>query len=326
VTRLGLWLRGPWPSAGGTGSVEGSPEPRSANHTNHTGRTVVEGPSVIDRIVDLVGMAERSGFDSVWVTDEDPLAVPETPDPGLEAYSLLGALAARTEGVRLGALPVGIDNRAPSIVAKIVTGIDVISHGRGILTYGLGADDAVRGARVTEALRVGRALLEDEAPTFDGAFYSVVDAKNKPGPVQVGGIPVVVSIGGLVDLTTVAVSELTGLADAVVLPGRADDVRRAVARVRSSSPPTGVRPNTGVGPLQLIGIGPMAPATPSSRPEGGSTVPGVAAEVRALFDAGVDGCIVPVAITTPPGVLADIAAGLGGTASWKHPLGGDPAR
>ena len=213
VTRLGLWLTGSWPATGGTGAADGSP--------------------VLDRIAELSRLAEQSGFDSLWVTDRVPPIRPGSSGPAdPEAYSLLGALAARTHRARLGAIPVGVDRRPPALLAKIVTGIDVISHGRGVLTYGLGPPDAVRGARVNEVLRVGRALLEDDVPTFEGNFYSVVDAINRPGPVQEGGIPVVVFIEHPSDLATVAVTEFIGLADAVIVGGGTEDVRRVVDEVR----------------------------------------------------------------------------------------------
>jgi alkanesulfonate monooxygenase SsuD/methylene tetrahydromethanopterin reductase-like flavin-dependent oxidoreductase (luciferase family) len=330
VTRLGLWLRGSRPAPRGAERSDVPPGLPSVDPDNRSG---VVGPSMIDRMVDLVGVAAEAGFDSVWVTDQDSLAISETGGPMLEAYSLLGALATRTTGVRLGAIPVGLDSRAPSIVAKMVTGIDVISHGRAILTYGLGgADDPVRGARVTEAIRVGRALLEDEAPTFGGTFYSVLDARNKPGPVQMGGIPVVVSVEQLADLATVAVTEFVGLADAVLLAGPVEEVRRVVEEVRSmsSSSSSATEASEGVGSLQLIGVVPMPAVTAASSVRDshrGPTVPEVVAAVRDLLDAGLDGCIVALAITTPFEVLTAIGAGLAYSTEPSGPGtrgGGDP--
>ena len=48
-----------------------------------------------------------------------------------EAYTLLGALAARTEQVRLGTLVTGVTYREPALLAKAVTALDVISVGPG---------------------------------------------------------------------------------------------------------------------------------------------------------------------------------------------------
>ena len=49
----------------------------------------------------------------------------------LDAYTLLGALAARTSRVRLGAMVTGVTYRNPAHLAKIVTTLDVISAGPG---------------------------------------------------------------------------------------------------------------------------------------------------------------------------------------------------
>ncbi len=63
-----------------------------------------------------------------------PLGGPD--QPMLEAYTLLGALAARTQRVQLGTLVTGVTYRNPGILAKIVTTLDVISRGRAILGIG----------------------------------------------------------------------------------------------------------------------------------------------------------------------------------------------
>ena len=271
--------------------------------------------SVLDRVATLAEAAEQVGFDSVWVTDWVPSDTPvHAGHLGPEAYSLLGALAARTRVVRLGAVPLGEDRRPPSMVGKIVTGIDVISHGRAVLTYGLGAPDGGRGARTIEAIRVGRALLEDETPTFEGTFHRVVEAMNRPRPVQSGGVPVVVFFEHQADVSTVAVTEFAGLADAVIVDGTAGDLGRVVEAVRSAPARGGPGPGGAVGPLQVIGIGHlpgMAGFASAGDPEHGVAVPRASSLVQDLFDAGVDGCLVPVDLSTPVGSLAALVAASG---------------
>ena len=93
---------------------------------------------LFDHVAGLATAAEASGFDSVWVMDHFfQLRHSAGPDqPMLEAYTLLGALAARTERVQLGTLVTGVTYRNPGILAKIVTTLDVISKGRAILGIG----------------------------------------------------------------------------------------------------------------------------------------------------------------------------------------------
>ena len=89
-------------------------------------------------VVEMATAAEESGFDSVWVMDHffqlPPMGGPAA--PMLDSYTLLGALAARTSKVRLGAMVTGVTYRNPAHLAKIVTTLDVISAGRAILGIG----------------------------------------------------------------------------------------------------------------------------------------------------------------------------------------------
>src|SRR3954465_3975751 len=103
---------------------------------------------LFERIVAQVEAAEGAGFALVTVMDhfyQIRGVGPETNEM-LEAYTLLGALAARTSRVRLGTLVTGVTYRNPAVLAKEVTTLDVISGGRAIL--GIGAawnEDEHRG-------------------------------------------------------------------------------------------------------------------------------------------------------------------------------------
>src|SRR5436305_12616328 len=93
----------------------------------HAGATDAE---MFDRTLEHALAAEEGGFSSVWVMDHfwqlPALGGPD--EPILEAYTMLGALAARTERVQLGTLVTGVTYRNPARPAKMVTQLYVGPH------------------------------------------------------------------------------------------------------------------------------------------------------------------------------------------------------
>jgi len=84
---------------------------------------------MFERIAETAAAAEESRFDSFWVMDHYHQIAnigPET-EPMLEAYTLLGGVAARTSRIRLGAMVTGVTYRNPAFLAKVVTTLDVVS-------------------------------------------------------------------------------------------------------------------------------------------------------------------------------------------------------
>src|ERR1700754_1767424 len=92
--------------------------------------------------------AESAGLDTVWVADHliqsDPASRPD--EPMLEAYTTLGFLAGQTRTIRLGTMVTGATFRAPALLIKAVTTLDVLSRGRAWL--GIGAGDQTDEASV----------------------------------------------------------------------------------------------------------------------------------------------------------------------------------
>ena len=151
--------------------------------------------------------AESAGFDSVFVMDHFyQLPMLGTPDqPMLEAYSALAALATATERVQLGTLVTGNTYRNPTLLAKTITTLDVISQGRAILGIGtgwfelehdqLGFDFGTftdRFNRLDEALQIILPMLKGERPTFSGTYYRASEALANPRyrdhiPLMIGG-------------------------------------------------------------------------------------------------------------------------------------------
>ncbi|TVS88981.1 LLM class F420-dependent oxidoreductase [Mycobacterium helveticum] len=151
--------------------------------------------------------AESAGFDSVFVMDHFyQLPMLGSPDqPMLEAYTALGALATATERVQLGTLVTGNTYRNPTLLAKTITTLDVVSRGRAILGIGTGwfelEHDQLgfefgtftdRFDRLDEALQIILPMLKGERPTFSGTWYRATEALANPRyrdhiPLMIGG-------------------------------------------------------------------------------------------------------------------------------------------
>lgn len=151
--------------------------------------------------------AEAAGFDSVFVMDHFyQLPGLGTPDqPMLEAYTALGGLATATERVQLGTLVTGNTYRNPTLLAKAITTLDVMSQGRAILGIGTGwyelEHDSLgyefgtftdRFNKLGEALEIILPMLRGERPTVEGKYYRAKEAMAEPRfrdhiPLMIGG-------------------------------------------------------------------------------------------------------------------------------------------
>ena len=151
--------------------------------------------------------AEEGGFDSIFVMDHFyQLPMIGSPDqPMLEAYTALGALATATERVQLGTLVTGNTYRNPTLLAKIITTLDVVSAGRAVLGIGAGwfelEHDQLgfefgtftdRFNRLEEALSIILPMIRGERPTVSGNWYRTQEAMAEPRlrdhiPLLIGG-------------------------------------------------------------------------------------------------------------------------------------------
>lgn len=283
---------------------------------------------LFERVSEVARAAEEAGFDAFFVMDhfQQIPSVGAVEEPMLECYTLLGAVAARTSRIRLGALVTGLVYRNPALLAKVVTTLDVVSAGRAIL--GIGAawneDEATRYGydwpptgerfdRLEDALRICRAMFAGTRATIEGRFHSVREALNVPPPVQPGGPPILV--GGAGERRTLRL--VARYADACNLFGGVDEVRAKLAVLRRHCEEVGRDPativKTRLGTLVLAPTMEEAERRQRERARrlgvdeevlrARSTVgdpDAVAGQVQAFFDAGLDGLIFNLPAGSPP--------------------------
>jgi alkanesulfonate monooxygenase SsuD/methylene tetrahydromethanopterin reductase-like flavin-dependent oxidoreductase (luciferase family) len=153
-------------------------------------------------------------IEHAWLFDH-LMPIGGDPDgPIFEGWTLLSALAAQTQRVRLGLLVTSNRFRPPAMLAKIAATVDIVSGGR--LDFGIGAgsrpsllmarreydanglpfhDSAYAVGSLAEACTVIRRLwTEDEPFDFQGTYVQLTGAFCNPKPVQRPRPPIL--IGG----------------------------------------------------------------------------------------------------------------------------------
>ncbi|MDP9269386.1 MAG: TIGR03560 family F420-dependent LLM class oxidoreductase [Chloroflexota bacterium] len=163
------------------------------------------------RTVEVAQLADRLGFESIWLFDHFHTVPRPTDELTFESFTSLSALAALTGRVRLGHVVICNGYRNPALVAKMASTMDVISGGRmelGIgagwkrdewLAYGYGFPETrERLAGLRDGLEVITAMLAPGRTvhaTYAGEHASVTDAVNLPKPLQ-AHLPIMVGGNG----------------------------------------------------------------------------------------------------------------------------------
>ncbi|NKY86798.1 LLM class flavin-dependent oxidoreductase [Nocardia veterana] len=148
--------------------------------------------------------------------------------PVLEGWTLLSALAAQTERLRLGLLVANNRIRHPALLAKMAATVDIVSGGR--LDFGIGVGGFPRSdprfetmvapeyaaygipvgswrsavASFGEACEIVRRLWTEEVFDFAGQHYRLTGAQCDPRPVQRPHPPILIAGSGASILPVVA--------------------------------------------------------------------------------------------------------------------------
>jgi hypothetical protein len=177
-------------------------------------------------------LAERSGWDGVFVWEAAY---------GIDAWTLLAAMAARTERVKLGTMLTPLPWRRPWKVASQVVTLDQLSNGRAILAVGLGAIDNFLGNTGEELDRKTRAAMMDEGIDLIKGLWR--------GELTYSGIHYKMDLSGRTDLAQTALPAQSNIPIWVVAAWPSDKSMTRVLRC------DGLLPN-------LIGGGPGTPIEP----------------------------------------------------------------
>lgn len=152
--------------------------------------------------IDLAVRAEQAGWDGLFVWDHvvhDKSVPRDIADP----WILLAAAAAATARIRLGPMLTPVARRRVAKLAREVTTLDRLSHGRTIFGAGLGApladefgsfgeptDPRLLAARLDEGLAALDRLWSGERVDIHGEHVTIDDVTMTPTPVQRPRVPV----------------------------------------------------------------------------------------------------------------------------------------
>jgi F420-dependent oxidoreductase-like protein len=157
-------------------------------------------PDPVDKwakAVETAQLAERLGYDGVWVYDHFHNIPRPAHETVFECWTVLAAISQRTERVRLGQMVTCAAYRSPAYLAKVGATVDVVSGGR--LDFGIGAGwyehefnaygygfppAKDRLGVLRETVDIVRSMWTEPDTTYDGRHFQLSGAQCDPKPVQ----------------------------------------------------------------------------------------------------------------------------------------------
>jgi probable F420-dependent oxidoreductase len=230
--------------------------------------------------------AEELGYPSLWTFQR--LLSPVDASWGEQYRSVqdpvvtMSYLAGLTSRIRLGVAVINLPFYSPVVLAKQLSTLDILAHGRLDVGLGLGWSDeeyvgvgvSKRGQarRAEEFIAVLRTLWTDEVVSHDGEFYRVPSTRMDPKPVQRPGPPILLGGGA-----EPALRRAGRLADGWISSSRADltTIGHMVDMVKEAAAGAGRDPEA----LRFVCRG-VVRVRPSSRDESRQPLTGTLDEIR----------------------------------------------
>ena len=172
----------------------------------------------------MARLADRAGYDAVWVGDS------VVAKPRLEPLTTLAYIAGITTRVRLGTAVLLPALRHPVVLAQQIANVDQISHGRMVLGLGVGwslpsaerewaacgADHKRRVRRLEEHVETWRMFWRGEPLTHTGSDYELVEHTIGPLPWNSEGPPVLITAGNRGELLPAQFDRFARLGDGII--------------------------------------------------------------------------------------------------------------
>jgi alkanesulfonate monooxygenase SsuD/methylene tetrahydromethanopterin reductase-like flavin-dependent oxidoreductase (luciferase family) len=146
---------------------------------------------------------EQLGFEAVWLPDHYYFERPSGLETFPDVWTLLTAIAVKTERVKLGTNVLAATFRHPAQMAKMAAAIQDLSGGRFLLGIGagnqahehaaFGLDFSHRVGRFKEYMPIMTGLLNGESVTFAGRYFTLQDASLR---TFIPPVPIWIASGG----------------------------------------------------------------------------------------------------------------------------------
>jgi alkanesulfonate monooxygenase SsuD/methylene tetrahydromethanopterin reductase-like flavin-dependent oxidoreductase (luciferase family) len=254
-------------------------------------------------LAELGALAEGRGWDGVFLWDHitysDPIGAIADP------WTVLAAIADRTDRIRLGPLVTPLPRRRPWVLARQAVTLDHLSGGRLVLGLGIGGDSTgemkpfgeeasmrTRAAMLEEGMDLLAELMSGEPVDHAGPHYEVHARPFLPRPLQTPRIPVWIGACWPARKPFVRAAQWDGVFPIEIEPGQIAEMNALIAANR---PPGAGRfevvaemsPGESPAPWKAAGVDWLLTDLGPERDTGGGLAPPPSlASVRATIAAG----------------------------------------